>query len=300
MSRYFDGKPNDDIIDVVGFLCYELVRKLTETALQVKRETTDVATAKNIRQAAHQIQLERLKALEAEKAAKMRRGIQPAQHGIDIEPIPSISLADLIETPVVNGPKSNTDDLPFENDGKTDEIKKANTENEMLSEPTSEESPKKAEKKCAKDEKKVAKLNSKRSPATKGAGLHDGQKSPVNLNSDVDTKVSEKSKDFKEIHPEEAVSSSVTNSHSTSKCKLAVGLELQGSTIRGGSYSEIPSSITTTTNLSMNSPVSAHFSLKQSPLQAFHIYEAYRRLQNMHCHTQLFRGGALRVNPRLV
>ena len=33
-----DGKPNDDIIDILGFLTFEMVQTLTEEALQVKKE----------------------------------------------------------------------------------------------------------------------------------------------------------------------------------------------------------------------------------------------------------------------
>ncbi|CAG8605106.1 7620_t:CDS:2 [Acaulospora morrowiae] len=36
MSAYIDMKPNDDIIDILGFLTFEMVSKLTETALRVK------------------------------------------------------------------------------------------------------------------------------------------------------------------------------------------------------------------------------------------------------------------------
>ncbi|KAF9896193.1 Transcription initiation protein spt3 [Lobosporangium transversale] len=38
MSAYIDMKPNDDIIDILGFLTFEMVTTLTETALKVKRE----------------------------------------------------------------------------------------------------------------------------------------------------------------------------------------------------------------------------------------------------------------------
>ncbi|ORZ32245.1 hypothetical protein BCR44DRAFT_37415 [Catenaria anguillulae PL171] len=35
------GKPADDVIDVVGFLCYEMVRQVTEMALQVRDQATE-------------------------------------------------------------------------------------------------------------------------------------------------------------------------------------------------------------------------------------------------------------------
>ncbi|KAG0232879.1 Transcription initiation protein spt3 [Actinomortierella wolfii] len=38
MSSYIDMKPNDDIIDILGFLTFEMVTTLTETALKVKAE----------------------------------------------------------------------------------------------------------------------------------------------------------------------------------------------------------------------------------------------------------------------
>ncbi|KAF9386472.1 Transcription initiation protein spt3 [Mortierella sp. AD011] len=38
MSSYIDMRPNDDIIDILGFLTFEMVTTLTETALKVKRE----------------------------------------------------------------------------------------------------------------------------------------------------------------------------------------------------------------------------------------------------------------------
>ena len=38
MSAYIDMKPNDDIIDILGFLTFEMVSTLTETALRVKRD----------------------------------------------------------------------------------------------------------------------------------------------------------------------------------------------------------------------------------------------------------------------
>ncbi|KAI8813772.1 transcription initiation factor IID, 18kD subunit-domain-containing protein [Cladochytrium replicatum] len=37
MSTLYDNKPNNDIIDILGFLSYEMVSKLTETALEMKR-----------------------------------------------------------------------------------------------------------------------------------------------------------------------------------------------------------------------------------------------------------------------
>jgi transcription initiation protein SPT3 len=38
MSSYIDMKPNDDIIDILGFLTFEMVTTLTEAALKVKKE----------------------------------------------------------------------------------------------------------------------------------------------------------------------------------------------------------------------------------------------------------------------
>ncbi|CAG8470284.1 6267_t:CDS:2 [Paraglomus brasilianum] len=38
MSTYIDMKPNDDIVDILGFLTFEMVSKLTETALRVKTD----------------------------------------------------------------------------------------------------------------------------------------------------------------------------------------------------------------------------------------------------------------------
>src|SRR5207244_2325921 len=38
MASYIDMKPNDDIIDILGFLTFEIVSTLTETALLVKQE----------------------------------------------------------------------------------------------------------------------------------------------------------------------------------------------------------------------------------------------------------------------
>src|SRR4051794_13038114 len=38
MSAYIDMKPNDDIIDILGFLTFEMVSTLTETALRVKQD----------------------------------------------------------------------------------------------------------------------------------------------------------------------------------------------------------------------------------------------------------------------
>ncbi|RKP27598.1 hypothetical protein SYNPS1DRAFT_12440, partial [Syncephalis pseudoplumigaleata] len=37
MSAYVDAKPNDDLIDILGFLSFEMVRTITEAALEVKR-----------------------------------------------------------------------------------------------------------------------------------------------------------------------------------------------------------------------------------------------------------------------
>lgn len=38
MSQYADTRPNDDTVDILGFLTFEMVSKLTETALLVKKE----------------------------------------------------------------------------------------------------------------------------------------------------------------------------------------------------------------------------------------------------------------------
>ncbi|KNE63129.1 hypothetical protein AMAG_08292, partial [Allomyces macrogynus ATCC 38327] len=81
MAALMDSKPNDDFIDVIGFLCYELVRKLTETALLVKRETTDIVVARQHRQQWLLLQenAERESAL-AERQRRLR-GIQPMPNG---------------------------------------------------------------------------------------------------------------------------------------------------------------------------------------------------------------------------
>ena len=41
MSKFYDSKANSDIIDSLGFLCYEAVSKITETSLMVKRKEDD-------------------------------------------------------------------------------------------------------------------------------------------------------------------------------------------------------------------------------------------------------------------
>ncbi|KAI9008069.1 transcription initiation factor IID, 18kD subunit-domain-containing protein [Gaertneriomyces semiglobifer] len=38
MGTYYDSKPNDQVLDILGFLAYEMVQKLTEAALDVKRK----------------------------------------------------------------------------------------------------------------------------------------------------------------------------------------------------------------------------------------------------------------------
>jgi transcription initiation protein SPT3 len=38
MASYIDMRPNDDIIDILGFLTFEMVTTLTEAALKVKKE----------------------------------------------------------------------------------------------------------------------------------------------------------------------------------------------------------------------------------------------------------------------
>ncbi|KAL7747528.1 Transcription initiation protein spt3 [Sorochytrium milnesiophthora] len=45
MSSIVDSKPNDDIIDVFGFLAHEMVRKLTEKALLLKRRWDEAEAA---------------------------------------------------------------------------------------------------------------------------------------------------------------------------------------------------------------------------------------------------------------
>jgi transcription initiation protein SPT3 len=40
MSSFIDVKPNDDIIDSLGFLTFEMVSSLTEGALQIKTDLT--------------------------------------------------------------------------------------------------------------------------------------------------------------------------------------------------------------------------------------------------------------------
>ncbi|KAI9596616.1 transcription initiation factor IID, 18kD subunit-domain-containing protein [Syncephalis fuscata] len=48
MSAYVDSKPNDDLIDILGFLSFEMVRTITEAALAVKRAETAAAAASNL------------------------------------------------------------------------------------------------------------------------------------------------------------------------------------------------------------------------------------------------------------
>ncbi|KAG4105239.1 TFIID-18kDa-domain-containing protein [Neocallimastix lanati (nom. inval.)] len=38
MAQHYDNKPNPDVIDILGFLSYEIVSKLTETAIEVKNK----------------------------------------------------------------------------------------------------------------------------------------------------------------------------------------------------------------------------------------------------------------------
>jgi len=38
MAQHYDNKPNPDVIDILGFLSYEIVSKLTETAIAVKNQ----------------------------------------------------------------------------------------------------------------------------------------------------------------------------------------------------------------------------------------------------------------------
>ena len=41
-----DSKPNDDIVDILGFLTFEIVQTLTEEALRVKKQEEEVASKK--------------------------------------------------------------------------------------------------------------------------------------------------------------------------------------------------------------------------------------------------------------
>ncbi|KAJ1665601.1 Transcription initiation protein spt3 [Coemansia sp. RSA 1646] len=43
MSTYIDTKLNDEIIDILGFLTFEMVSKITETALRIKRDIEKAA-----------------------------------------------------------------------------------------------------------------------------------------------------------------------------------------------------------------------------------------------------------------
>lgn len=49
MNAFVEVKPNDDIVDSLGFLTYEMVSKLTSTALQIKRDQKTVAGSKRKR-----------------------------------------------------------------------------------------------------------------------------------------------------------------------------------------------------------------------------------------------------------
>ncbi|KAI8322002.1 TFIID-18kDa-domain-containing protein [Martensiomyces pterosporus] len=44
MSAYLDTKLNDDIIDILGFLTFEMVSKITETALKIKKDLEKAAS----------------------------------------------------------------------------------------------------------------------------------------------------------------------------------------------------------------------------------------------------------------
>ncbi|KAI9005175.1 transcription initiation factor IID, 18kD subunit-domain-containing protein [Phycomyces nitens] len=46
MSSYVDVRPNDDIVDSLGFLTYEMVSKLTRTAIQIKNDLCKAGGAK--------------------------------------------------------------------------------------------------------------------------------------------------------------------------------------------------------------------------------------------------------------
>ena len=43
-----DSKPNDDIVDILGFLTFEIVQTLTEEALRVKKQEDEVASKKGL------------------------------------------------------------------------------------------------------------------------------------------------------------------------------------------------------------------------------------------------------------
>ncbi|CAD6893770.1 unnamed protein product [Tilletia laevis] len=67
---YLDGnKPSDDIIDILGFLAFEVVRELCEGALEVHRELEETA----------RMMAERRKALAAEVAKGRDRALDPVQ-----------------------------------------------------------------------------------------------------------------------------------------------------------------------------------------------------------------------------
>ena len=38
MQKIYDAKANSDVIDILGFFAYEIIRSLTETALELKKE----------------------------------------------------------------------------------------------------------------------------------------------------------------------------------------------------------------------------------------------------------------------
>lgn len=46
MSSFVEVKPNDDIVDSLGFLTYEMVSKLTMTAIKIKRDLMEAAGKK--------------------------------------------------------------------------------------------------------------------------------------------------------------------------------------------------------------------------------------------------------------
>lgn len=47
ISQLTEGKPHDDVIDILGFLTFEIVCALTETALRIKRTETILLNEKN-------------------------------------------------------------------------------------------------------------------------------------------------------------------------------------------------------------------------------------------------------------
>ncbi|KNE62124.1 hypothetical protein AMAG_07370 [Allomyces macrogynus ATCC 38327] len=202
MTSLMDSKPNDDFIDVIGFLCYELVRKLTETALLVKRETTDIVVARQHRQQWLLLQenAERESAL-AERQRRLR-GIQPMPNG---------------------GSTNNGDDEQGDDED-------AGTMNGM-------------------------------SGRVPGAAATAGSV-PVPQSGGATTASA-------------GAGTAIVPPGPSAAPGAATGARLFGVDQRG-------------------------LAPARTPLQAVHIREAYRRLQLNQTHTGLFRGGTLKVKPRLL